>query len=675
MMLKRIRDLFSRRGGDSSSATAAENVVERGAVPVHRGPRVVHNPIPHSDLDPDAVKIVERLSRFDHSAYLVGGCVRDLLLERRPKDFDIGTSATPRQVKRLFRNSRIIGRRFRLAHIYFQGGKIIEVATFRSQTSADADNPDGDLLIRDDNRFGSAEEDALRRDFTINALFYDLNSETVLDHAEGLADLRRKLVRTIGDPLVRFQEDPIRILRAIKFAARLGFTIERGTLEALQAARGEIPKAASPRVLEEINRFCRGGAGRRSFELLRESGVFDVILPELAAAYAANGAAEENWSLLLAMLDEIDLRHGREIEAESGEVLTSLLLPAIRQRLGIGSDGIVEPPTGLDVRDLIDDVMRPIAQRLRFPRRDLERCRLTVMTLLRMVAMVKSSRTRRGSKAAILRRSCLPDALWMLGVLARHWGGDLETARTSWERAAASAEPAVDRPAPRRRAARGGRADGGRAQAPKRNESAGAESTRRPRGRRGGRGRETPAGAEAPRAAPKSADFFANLPTVPETERDEVSGDRYGSGTIASSGAAAPRSAKPDEPDRPRAASVQPADAAGQDEAEGESAEARTPRPRRRRSRRRGGARRTAARESDSAGTTSEAESGVAEPERDSEGSAAETRSADAAAPQEQNGEARPRRRRRRPRRRRARPASADEASPAAESGPDRDET
>ena len=180
----------------------------------------------------------------------------------QPKDFDIATSATPRQVKRLFSNCRIIGRRFRLAHVYFQSGKIIEVATFRARDAearprgddpADgaADDAD-DLLIRDDNVFGTPEEDALRRDFTINALFYDVNAETVIDHADGLGDLRRRLVRTIGDPEIRFREDPIRILRAIKFAARLDFAIEPTTLEALS---GHAPRSPRP---------PRRGSSRRS---------------------------------------------------------------------------------------------------------------------------------------------------------------------------------------------------------------------------------------------------------------------------------------------------------------------------------------------------------------------------------------------------------------------------
>ena len=196
-------------------------------------------PIPKELIDPDADKILRRLRRNGHIAYLVGGCVRDLLLGRTPKDFDIATSATPNEIKDLFRNSRIIGRRFRLAHIFF-GQKIIETATFRTNpregAEATGDEPE-ELLIRRDNVFGTAEEDARRRDFTINGLFYDIESGEVIDYVGGLADLGARTVRTIGDPDVRFREDPVRILRAIKFAARLGFSIEQGTYEALLAHR------------------------------------------------------------------------------------------------------------------------------------------------------------------------------------------------------------------------------------------------------------------------------------------------------------------------------------------------------------------------------------------------------------------------------------------------------
>ena len=207
-------------------------------------------------IDPDADRVVRKLTRAGYKAYLVGGCVRDLLVGRTPKDFDVATSATPNEIKATFRNSRIIGRRFRLAHVFF-GSKIIETSTFRANPR---DEDDHDLLIRRDNVFGSETEDARRRDFTINGLFYDVEREEVIDHVGGLVDLEAKLVRTIGDPDIRFQEDPVRMLRAVKFAARLSFGFETNTWRALLRWRGEISKCAPPRLLEEIHRLMRGGA-------------------------------------------------------------------------------------------------------------------------------------------------------------------------------------------------------------------------------------------------------------------------------------------------------------------------------------------------------------------------------------------------------------------------------
>lgn len=237
-------------------------------------------------IDPDADRVVRKLTRTGHKAYLVGGCVRDLLVARKPKDFDVATSATPNEIKATFRNCRIIGRRFRLAHVFF-GSKIIETSTFRANPR---DEDDHDLLIRRDNVFGTETEDARRRDFTINGLFYDVEREEVIDHVGGLADLDAKLVRTIGDPDIRFQEDPVRILRAIKFAARLDFGFEPGTWKALLRWRGEISKCAPPRLLEEIHRLMRGGAARRSFELLVETGVLAVLSPYLAGLLEGDGA-------------------------------------------------------------------------------------------------------------------------------------------------------------------------------------------------------------------------------------------------------------------------------------------------------------------------------------------------------------------------------------------------
>jgi poly(A) polymerase len=203
-------------------------------------PREGHT-ISRQQIDPDALKVLQRLHQNGYTAYLVGGSVRDLLLGRTPKDFDIGTSAHPYQVKRLFRNCWIIGRRFRLAHIRY-GTKNIEVATFRrlvTQAELDAaeaealNEPqhqepatDRDLLIHRDNTFGTPEEDAFRRDFTINALFYDIGTFSVIDYTGGLEDLKTGVLRCIGDPPERFREDPVRMLRAVTMAARLGFTID-----------------------------------------------------------------------------------------------------------------------------------------------------------------------------------------------------------------------------------------------------------------------------------------------------------------------------------------------------------------------------------------------------------------------------------------------------------------
>src|SRR5215468_5239507 len=268
--------------------------------------------IAREHIDADADKILRRLRRNGHTAYLVGGCVRDLLLGRTPKDFDIATSATPQEIKDLFRNSRIIGRRFRLAHIFF-GSKIIETSTFRANPREGVEPEEGEeILIRRDNVFGTAEEDARRRDFTINGLFYDIEAERVTDYVGGLADLEAHLVRTIGDPDIRFREDPVRILRAIKFAARLGFHMEPVTYAALLQHRGEIPKCAPPRVLEEVYRLLRGGAARRSMELLLETGVAEVLAPELVWMFGSGEApipdiAERRQSAWR-VLDEIDAR-------------------------------------------------------------------------------------------------------------------------------------------------------------------------------------------------------------------------------------------------------------------------------------------------------------------------------------------------------------------------------
>src|SRR5499426_2295776 len=232
--------------------------------------RAAHS-VSRSQIDPDALKVLYRLHESGAVAYLVGGSVRDLLLSRRPKDFDIGTSAHPYQVKKLFRNCWIIGRRFRLAHVKF-GQKVIEVATFRRQLAPgeevvsdgvpapDPTTPEGAHLIHHDNTFGTPEEDAFRRDFTINALFYDIATFSIIDYVGGLDDLRARVVRMIGDPEVRLREDPVRMLRAVALASRLDFTIDPPVLDAIRAHRHEIAHSSAPRLLEEYYKILRAGS-------------------------------------------------------------------------------------------------------------------------------------------------------------------------------------------------------------------------------------------------------------------------------------------------------------------------------------------------------------------------------------------------------------------------------
>lgn len=307
-------------------------------------------------IDDSARRVVTKLTRAGHEAYLVGGCVRDLLVGKSPKDFDVATSALPEEVRSVFRNSRIIGRRFRLVHVFFGGGQIIETATFR-RTPAPAESEDEEsLLIRSDNVFGEAHEDALRRDFTINALFYDIERESVLDWTKGMSDIESRTVRTIGDPMVRLQEDPIRILRAVKFAARLDFGLDQDLYDAAVHCRGALAMAARPRLSEEILRLMRGGAAHRSFWLALEMGLLDVLLPELAA-YVVDA---KHGAFVFHLLSEVDAR-----TEESGGPLDDVLLWAVL---------LFEPL--LEACEEEEDRMRaalefmePVVERIALPRR------------------------------------------------------------------------------------------------------------------------------------------------------------------------------------------------------------------------------------------------------------------------------------------------------------------
>lgn len=256
-----------------------------------------HN-ISRKQIDPDCLKVLYRLHRHGYKACLVGGSVRDLLLGRQPKDFDIGTDATPSQVRKLFRNCFLVGRRFRLAHIRFAGNKVIEVATFRRQPSDDEmpDDPDEHFHFVQ-NVFGSPYEDAQRRDFTINALFYNIADFSVVDHVGGLEDLRHGIIRVIGDPMVRFVEDPVRILRTLEFASRLDFDIDPAIWPAIAAHKELLATAAPARIREEVMELFRRGISAPVLKQCRDLG----LLPHLLAGYPGTDEG-------IALLDQIDQR-------------------------------------------------------------------------------------------------------------------------------------------------------------------------------------------------------------------------------------------------------------------------------------------------------------------------------------------------------------------------------
>lgn len=338
-------------------------------------------PLDEDKIDPDVQKVIRRLTRSGYEAYLVGGCVRDLLLDRRPKDFDVATSARPEEVRALFRNSQVIGRRFRLVHVRFHGGKVIEVATFRRKPVIET-NEDGEGgMIRSDNVFGEAHEDALRRDFTINALFYDLDRREILDWVGGLEDIERRVVNTIGDPVVRFREDPVRILRALKFAGRLDLGIAPHVYDAIVFCRGTLELAARARVAEEVLRLLRGGRARRTIFLAWETGVLELLLPELAAilydSFASEGdPAESAAHRIFRLLEYIDNATETRSALEDTVLWTLLLLEPLKEAADGSSD-----PSGAAI-----DLLEPMMDRLAIPRRFSDGMRRILQALPRILA-------------------------------------------------------------------------------------------------------------------------------------------------------------------------------------------------------------------------------------------------------------------------------------------------
>jgi poly(A) polymerase len=440
-------------------------------------PRAEH-PISRRDIDSDALKVLYRLHESGFAAYLVGGSVRDLLLSRRPKDFDIGTAAHPYQVKKLFRNCWIIGRRFRLAHVRF-GLKAIEVATFRknipagtegepSEPVAPVENTGGDpdLQIKHDNTFGTPEEDAFRRDFTINALFYDIGTFSIIDYVGGLQDLKDGLIRSIGDPNERFQEDPVRMLRAIVMASRLGFRLDPPIVDAIATHRGLMATASPSRMIEEYYKILRSGYAELTFRALAEHRLLEPVTPEIQRG-AKNQALWEGLNALDA--------YRRKFESAPATLRNPVLLGSLLIPLGLMPRGErrpfepVEPAEEEedDTGNLIAPRAKPKFRRppkepivkigmLPIARGDTERLRQILSLQGRIADLEMSPRAKR----ALMHRGPFEDSLTWFEIhgnapaVLEHWKGFIEALGDEAKHPPEGEPPPPDGERPRRRRGR-----------------------------------------------------------------------------------------------------------------------------------------------------------------------------------------------------------------------------
>lgn len=387
-----------------------------------------HN-ISRKNIDPDALRVLYRLSGAGFTAYLVGGSVRDLLMDRKPKDFDISTDAHPNQIRKLFRNCYLIGRRFRLAHIIF-GRKVFEVSTFRKPPQAgEADEGvPGGLYQHEDNTFGSPEEDARRRDFTVNGLFYDIRTFSVIDHVGGLRDLERRTLRSIGDPNIRFREDPVRMMRAIRFAARLNFTMDWSCRRAIRRHFAEIKNASIPRLLEEIMRLFGHNCSAAAFRLLWEHRLMSVLLPEVHAYVERTGGAR---SPLWRYLDTFD-KDPANAEASNGLRIAVLYAPLYRARI----DCLAGANANINGQGVAQETLDPLTSRMPLPRQTY----YTACMLLEGQRRFEEN-ARRARRMRMVRHDLFNEALALRRIVLTAAEQDLASLR-EWETLAAQAQQA-----------------------------------------------------------------------------------------------------------------------------------------------------------------------------------------------------------------------------------------
>ncbi|MCP1675001.1 poly(A) polymerase [Natronocella acetinitrilica] len=326
--------------------------------------------ISRAEISDNALKVLYRLNKAGYEAYLVGGGVRDLSLGREPKDFDVATNAKPEEVRALFRNCRLIGRRFRLAHVHF-GPEIIEVATFRAahdgngEAEGEGEMRDG-MLVRD-NVYGTVEEDALRRDFTVNSLYYNIADFSVVDFAHGMDDLEAGLIRLIGDAEERYREDPVRMLRAVRFAAKLGFRVEDDAARPIPELAGLLENVPQARLFEEVLKLLMGGQGAQTFDALRYHGLFGALFPATEAQLQID--EHGTWvQFINAALENTDQRIADGKPVTPAFLFAAILWPVVTARVArsVEEEGLNEAQA---LQNATADVLQQQVQRVAIPKR------------------------------------------------------------------------------------------------------------------------------------------------------------------------------------------------------------------------------------------------------------------------------------------------------------------
>ncbi len=371
----------------------------------------VYGPQDHSirkeEVDDDARKVVYRLQRAGFKAYVVGGGVRDLLLGKQPKDFDISTDATPREIKALFRNCRIIGRRFKLAHVYFAHGKALEVSTFRDVVDP-AEPSEGEESLQGplarDNVYGTEATDAVRRDITVNGLFLDVSTMEILDYVGGMEDLKHGVIRVIGDPDVRFKEDPVRMIRVVRHSARNGFRIDPPCWESIVQNAEVITQSSQVRVFDELKKDFSSGCFLTILSLLGETGLLEFLLPELLENNSKLLSAESDFSGCLERLDDLAIQ-GEDISPTVGLTIIAMFTAGDSIWLRDLADSLPEAPD-------LTERLNACFTRLTVPRKEREK----IQMLLALWTRVRSTPVRSFKPGTYKRSSLLRELLTLLEV-------------------------------------------------------------------------------------------------------------------------------------------------------------------------------------------------------------------------------------------------------------------